>query len=169
MTCARVNVIHRGQAAKPAGDLGKRATATSWGSSGLLSFGSVQPTWSLPTSHHSRDQCPAFRRTAQLCAWTCRWRGLRALMPAVGAPTDQEQHKHDAVHPRPDGRLLAPRRRCRWRRRVPVLAVPVELVCPLSVRSGYHPGCRRLPHVVPSVSMVFGTLCPLDGLSSRSS
>ena len=27
-------------------------------------------------------------------------------MPAVGAPTDQEQHKHDAEHPRPMRRFL---------------------------------------------------------------
>ena len=41
-TCTSVNVTHHGLAAKTVGDLGKRATATSWGSSGRR-FKSCQP------------------------------------------------------------------------------------------------------------------------------
>jgi hypothetical protein len=66
-------------------------------------------------------------------------------MPAVGAPTDEEQHKHNAEHPQPDARLLAPGRRCRWRRGAPVLAVPVELVARFPFGSGYHPGANGFP------------------------
>jgi hypothetical protein len=45
-TCTAVNVTHHALAAKTVGDLGKRATATSWGSSG--------PTTARPLPQHRR-------------------------------------------------------------------------------------------------------------------
>ena len=75
-------------------------------------------------------------------------------MPAVGAPTDEEQHKHNAEHPQPDARLLAPGRRCRWRRGAPVLAVPVQLVARFPFGSGYHPGANGFPMLSPPSGMV---------------
>src|SRR6185312_5647523 len=60
-THASVNAMRGDRKPTKLHDLGKRATATYWGSSGLLLFDLAQPPrGSLPTSHHAGDQCPAF-------------------------------------------------------------------------------------------------------------
>jgi hypothetical protein len=145
-TCTSVNVTHHALAAKSAGDPGKRATATSWGSSGRR-FKSCQPDRTKPalTSIRAVFLLPRYGGTGGRGCRQPRWhrrhrhrrhrhyrqprqsrqsghrRGRRRRGCAVGRQRDQ---RADVIGP--SGRLLRRMLGVHERAGVVVAAVGVE-------------------------------------------